>query len=767
MSVTAPDDAFLDVNDAHLRVFGNVHADGLKLGQLEVVTTTSTGSTIQFLHQHTAFTTSSNIEVGTTNHDLFVDTNTSRVGILTNTPTTALDVNGTVTATAFAGDGALLTGIPSSAINGTLSQWTTVTGPKIHYSDGNVGIGIADPLHTLDVAGDINFTGTLREDGNPFVSTPWTIETSPTALSYTGGNVGIGAATPSAKLEVTGNAHVTTDLSVGGKIGVGVDSPDANLHVVGNCFVSTNFELGGTMTMGTVTVRAQHELSAITATGNTTPHTVEFQNAETGLVTTGNVEVGGELAVSGNVAVDTDTLFVDSVNDRVGVGTTSPGRKLDVVGGPTKSDGFILGTSNNIYYPGCIYTDSNWGMLFRSAVSSPVEADFVFNDYSGSNMVVIKNGNVGIGTRADGPTKKLHVYTTASQSNSQLLLESADRYATMDMLDNIGGVQVQNDQGDLRLLTGFDASMANGSEAMRIKDNGNVGIGTTSPLSELDIYKATGGAELLINTGDITPPTIRLWNFDENNYNNHAAGTSVGTINFSGNERVTGDTHTDDSREFSYANTLYDWARISAIFVGSSSTSTSQGYVRGDLAFYTNNGTQSASDLQERMRIKHNGNVGIGTTDPQASLHVNGNKAIINGQSSVQTVNVYKTAGGNSGAQTKRYYRVYVPNGYTNFQIIFRGFARNYNGSGAIEDWRRQYTVQRNFGAGVNISHDSGEDINATGFTFATSQTGGTSDTIEVHFDVTFPPKPDLATYITFRADIIGDSGSFANTSGI
>ena len=125
----------------------------------------------------------------------------------------------------------------------------------------------------------------------------------------------------------TSNAVIDTTT---GKIGVGVDSPDANLHVLGNCFVSTNFELGGTMTMGTVTVRAQHELSAITATGNTTPHTVEFQNAETGLVTTGNVEVGGELAVSGNVAVDTDTLFVDSVNNRVGVGTTNPDCRLHV-----------------------------------------------------------------------------------------------------------------------------------------------------------------------------------------------------------------------------------------------------------------------------------------------------------------------------------------------------------------------------------------------------------------------------------------------------
>lgn len=91
-----------------------------------------------------------------------------------------------------------------------------------------------------------------------------------------------------------------------GKIGVGVDSPDANLHVVGNCHVSTNMELGGTLVMGTVTVEAQHALSAITATGNTTPHTIEFQNAETSLVTTGNVVVGKELTVSENLTVSGD-----------------------------------------------------------------------------------------------------------------------------------------------------------------------------------------------------------------------------------------------------------------------------------------------------------------------------------------------------------------------------------------------------------------------------------------------------------------------------
>lgn len=466
MSVTAPDDAFLDVNDAHLRVFGNVHADGLKLGQLEVVTTTSTGSTIQFLHQHTAFTTTSNIEVGTTNHDLFVDTNTSRVGILTNTPTTALDVNGTVRATAFDGDGALLTGIPSSAINGTLSQWTTVTGPKIHYSDGNVGIGIADPLHTLDVVGDINFTGTLREDGNPFVSTPWTIETSPTALSYTGGNVGIGAATPSAKLEVTGNAHVTTDLSV-----------------------------GGTLSINTITAAATHALSAVTAVGASTGDTLQLTNATTGLVTTGNVEVGKELTVTGNVAVDTDTLFVDSVNDRVGVGTTSPDTKFTLYGDDTQDEGGLLMKVVNrvaldngftgIGLGGYATTTSPFLQVAKSAIIHERTGyngtgNLMFcndgttdnNDVSNTHarMTITSTGNVGVGTT---PSEKLHVHENLPTSGHHIMARiggDTSSYNTLVFGSIEGRPHIGGHRGDFGAWS--DLSLQN--DTLIISQSGNI-----------------------------------------------------------------------------------------------------------------------------------------------------------------------------------------------------------------------------------------------------------------------------------------------------
>jgi len=75
-----------------------------------------------------------------------------------------------------------------------------------------VGIGKTDPGFTLDVTGDINFSGELYKSDALFVSTPWTIESTPTALSYTSGFVGIGEITPDATLHVTGNAYVTTNV---------------------------------------------------------------------------------------------------------------------------------------------------------------------------------------------------------------------------------------------------------------------------------------------------------------------------------------------------------------------------------------------------------------------------------------------------------------------------------------------------------------------------------------------------------------------------
>jgi hypothetical protein len=61
---------------------------------------------------------------------------------------------------------------------------------SLNPNGGNVGIGITIPQSKLDVAGDINFTGTLLKNGQPFTGTLWTKDAS-NNINYTAGNVSI------------------------------------------------------------------------------------------------------------------------------------------------------------------------------------------------------------------------------------------------------------------------------------------------------------------------------------------------------------------------------------------------------------------------------------------------------------------------------------------------------------------------------------------------------------------------------------------------
>src|ERR1700754_2848355 len=126
------------------------------------------------------------------------------VGVGVASPTSKLDVNGTVNATAL-------------SVNGTplvSSQWAT-SGTTINYSTGNVGIGVASPTSKLDVNGTVNATG-LSVNGTPLVSSQWA--TSGTTINYGAGNVGIATASPTEKLHVTGNVKVSGNIDVGGNI---------------------------------------------------------------------------------------------------------------------------------------------------------------------------------------------------------------------------------------------------------------------------------------------------------------------------------------------------------------------------------------------------------------------------------------------------------------------------------------------------------------------------------------------------------------------
>ena len=122
--------------------------------------------------------------------------------------------------------------------------------------------------------------------------------------------------------------------------------------------------------------------------------TYTYNSAETKWKTTINSNAflplsGGN--VTGNLSVDTDTLFVDASANRVGVGTSSPTARLNVNSGGTDLNADFVGTSSPY-----IRIDNGT----KKYIAQVIGSDFRIQDQSASaeRLRIDSSGNVGIGT---------------------------------------------------------------------------------------------------------------------------------------------------------------------------------------------------------------------------------------------------------------------------------------------------------------------------------------------------------------------------------
>lgn len=102
-------------------------------------------------------------------------------------------------------------------------------------------------------------------------------------------------------------------------------------------------------------------------------------------------------------------LALNPEGGNVGIGTTTPSTTLHAAGSILSDESVTIGSGGE-YVAGSIYSDANWGMIFRAKQASPAAAEFRLANSADTERLRIDNsGNVGIGTTS--PAAPLHVGT--------------------------------------------------------------------------------------------------------------------------------------------------------------------------------------------------------------------------------------------------------------------------------------------------------------------------------------------------------------------
>ena len=131
-----------------------------------------------------------------------------------------------------------------------------------------------------------------------------------------------------------------------------------------------------------------------------------------------------------------ERLRIDT-SGNVGIGTSSPSQKLDVVGNIISSQSITIG-SGGLYQAGSIYADASWGMIFRSKTASGggQGAEFMFASSTGTErMRIDSGGNLLVGTTSSNARLTVNGVNTSSTDNSFVARKS----------DSTVVLQVRND----------------------------------------------------------------------------------------------------------------------------------------------------------------------------------------------------------------------------------------------------------------------------------------------------------------------------------
>jgi hypothetical protein len=489
----------------------------------------------------------------------------------------------------------------------SMSRKLVVHGDDALINDITVGRGGLSPSAT-------SFTNTVLGNSTFGVATSSQVAnvavgflTLNNATTGADGNVAIGALALNANTTAKGNVGIgyyalSTISTASGSVGVGYE---ALKLATGADNTAVGWWAGKSISTATGNVAVGSNSLSTTTTGgaNTAVGNFALYNATSAYNTA--VGFGAGVTIStGNFNTSLGAFAGGSISTQANSTAVGYSALVNATGAGNSAFGYnagsaITSSTKNVLIGG--YTGNAGGLDIRTSTASINSNNIVLSDGDGNIRARFDfRGAVGIGTTTSIDGYAMTVVTGSANESTRMILKStgterAAGYWTWSRTADLG--YFEGDSNGNFKLGSFTSNrldlITNNTTALTVDTSQNVGIGTATVRARLNIFGNGQTTAALTDAGN-RGSLLRL------SHDNNAPGSGGGIL-FTNSQ---GD----------IANSVGFAAVKGLLYDGSGNTA-------GDLAFSTRNATSDAA-LTERMRITYNGKVGIGTTNPTATLSV-------------------------------------------------------------------------------------------------------------------------------------------------